>query len=132
MSLYTHFKISDVARQCQDNPDGRFKARTTVVNSQWQEIAERSLRLFATLPYPSPALIAKRMGVSRRTIERRLVRLQATGWLKRLPGNAKEGKLKIRKYDLSGMVKRLQEAVVGEVNQREQYAHLKRELANKH
>src|SRR5438046_2315377 len=36
-----------------------------------------------SLPYPPPSLIARRMGVSRRTIERRLFRLERAGWLKR-------------------------------------------------
>ena len=71
------------------------------------------------LPYPPPALIARRMGVSRRTIERRLFRLQRAGWLERLPADGKDGQPKIRKYDLSGMVRRLQEAAIIGVNQRE-------------
>jgi hypothetical protein len=71
------------------------------------------------LPYPPPTLIARRMGVSRRTIERRLFRLQKAGWVHRLPADGKNGQLKIRKYDLSGMVQRLQEAAVIGVNQRE-------------
>jgi hypothetical protein len=71
------------------------------------------------LPYPPPALIANRMGVSRRTIERRLFRLQKAGWVQRLPADGKDGQPKIRKYDLSGMVQRLQEAAIIGVNQRE-------------
>jgi hypothetical protein len=71
------------------------------------------------LPYPPPALIARRMGVSRRTVERRLFRLQKTGWVKRLPADGMSGQPKVRKYDLSGMVERLQEAAIIAVNQRE-------------
>lgn len=71
------------------------------------------------LPYPPPALMARRMGVSRRTIERRLFALQKAGWLKRLPADRSDGQPKVRKYDLSGMVQRLQEAAIISVNQRE-------------
>lgn len=71
------------------------------------------------LPYPRPALIARRMGVSRRTIERRLFRLEKAGWLKRLPADASDGQPKARKYDLSGTVQRLQQAAIIGVNQRE-------------
>ena len=70
------------------------------------------------LPYPPPALIAQRMGVSRRTVERRLLRLEAKGWLKRLPSVGREGQPKIRKYDLSGMVRRLQDAAMVGLSQR--------------
>ena len=59
------------------------------------------------------------MGVSRRTVERRLFRLQKTGWVKRLPADGMSGQPKVRKYDLSGMVERLQEAAIIAVNQRE-------------
>lgn len=71
------------------------------------------------LPYPSPGLIARRMGVSRRTIERRLFRLQKVGWLKRLPADGSDGQPKTRKFDLSGMVHRLQQAAIIGVAQRE-------------
>jgi hypothetical protein len=72
------------------------------------------------LPYPPPALIAQRMGVSRRTIERRSHRLQKTGWLKRLPATANDDRQpKIRKYDLSGTVEKLQEAAIIGLSQRD-------------
>ena len=73
----------------------------------------------SSLPYPPPALIARRMGVSRRTIERRIFRLQKEGWLKRLSAGSEQG---IRKYDLSGLVERLQQAAVKGLNQRERRA----------
>jgi hypothetical protein len=69
-------------------------------------------------PFPPPTLIAKRMGVSRRTVERRLLKLEAKGWLKRLPAIEKDGNPKIRKYDLSGMAKRLQVAAISNLNYR--------------
>ena len=58
------------------------------------------------LPYPSPTIIANRMGLSKRTIERRLESLQKRGFLKRLP--AEDGER--RRYDLSGMVEKLESA----------------------
>lgn len=77
------------------------------------------------LPYPPPALIARRMGVSRRTIERRLLRLQEAGWLERLPAEGIDGQLVVRKYDLSGMVRRLQHAAIIGLHQRDYQRRLK-------
>jgi DnaD-like protein len=77
------------------------------------------------LPYPPPALIARRMGVSRRTVERRLFRLQKAGWVKRLPAVGMSGQPKVRKYDLSGMGERLQQAAIIGVNQGEYRTRLK-------
>jgi len=71
-----------------------------------------------SLPYPPPALIAKRMGVSRRTVERRISRLQKAGWLTRLPAYATGGEFRSRKYDLSGLVARLQDAAAISLIQR--------------
>ena len=42
------------------------------------------------LPFPPPAVIANRMGVSRRTVERRLERLEREGFLKRVPAEGGE------------------------------------------
>ena len=64
------------------------------------------------LPFPAPSLIANRMGVSRRTVERRIVRLQKGGWLKRLPATGEGARPRVRKYDLSGMVQKLQDAAI--------------------
>jgi hypothetical protein len=71
-----------------------------------------------SLPYPPPALIANRMGVSRRTVERRIFRLQKDGWLKRLPAPEGGEGIKIRKYDLTGLVERLRSAAVTGLGQR--------------
>ena len=57
------------------------------------------------LPFPSPALISQRMGVTRRTIERRLEALERKGFIKRLkPSAPAEGKPKVRKFELTGLV----------------------------
>jgi DNA-binding transcriptional ArsR family regulator len=67
-------------------------------------------------PYPRPTIIAKRMGVSKRTVERRIEKLVKAGLLERLP-LTKEGKL--RQYKLDGLVNRLQGAAAVGLAQRE-------------
>ena len=71
------------------------------------------------LPYPSPAMIATRMGVSRRTVERGIFKMEKAGLLKRLRGEGRQGKLRVRRYDLSGLVQKLQEFALVDVNRRE-------------
>ncbi len=56
------------------------------------------------LPSPSPRILANRMGVSKRTIERRLGDLERREFLQRLPS----GEGIQRKYDLGGLVKKLE------------------------
>jgi hypothetical protein len=58
------------------------------------------------LPYPRPSIIAKRMKVSTRTVERRIAELQKNGFLTRLPSQLKHGKT-VRPYDLTGLVQKL-------------------------
>jgi DNA-binding MarR family transcriptional regulator len=58
-------------------------------------------------PFPRPTIIAKRMGVCKRTVERRIEKLVKAGLLERLP-LTKEGNL--RRYKLDGLVNRLQSA----------------------
>ena len=58
-------------------------------------------------PFPSASIIAKRMGVSRRTVERRLGGLEKKGFIKKLLPS--DGTMR-RRYDLSGMVKKLEPA----------------------
>ena len=67
-------------------------------------------------PFPRPTIIAKRMGVSKRTVERRIEKLVKAGLLERLP-LTKEGNL--RRYKLDGLVKRLQGAAAIGLLQRE-------------
>lgn len=72
------------------------------------------------LPFPSPALISQRMGISRRTVERRLGELERKGLIKRLKASAPaEGKPKVRKFELAGLVKRLETAALTGLAQRE-------------
>ena len=65
------------------------------------------------LPFPTPALMAQRMGISKRTIERRIQNLQKRGFINRLPARAlADGKPKVRKFDLSGLVEKLESAAL--------------------
>lgn len=59
------------------------------------------------LPYPRPSAIANRLGVSTRTVERRIAHMQARGLIVRLPSENRNGRT-VRRYDLSGLVRRLQ------------------------
>ncbi len=81
------------------------------------------------LPFPSPAMIANRMGLSRRTVERRIEALQKRQLLKRLPPQAKqEGEPERRRYELSGFIEQLEKAANIGLAQRE---FVKRKRANK-
>lgn len=60
------------------------------------------------LPYPRLSKLAERMGTTPRTIERRVAALEQTGLLRRLPKERHDG-LAIRRFDLSGLVRQLQE-----------------------
>ncbi len=72
------------------------------------------------LPFPSTGIISQRMGVSRRTIERRLEVLERKGLIKRLkPSAPTEGKPKVRKIELTGLVKKLESAALQGLSQRE-------------
>jgi hypothetical protein len=58
------------------------------------------------LPHPRPSVIARRLGVTTRTVERRIARLQRTGFLKRLESRLKKGRT-VRQFDLAGLVAKL-------------------------
>jgi hypothetical protein len=60
------------------------------------------------LPYPRPSMIAKRIGVSTRTVERRLADLAQRGLVKRLPSETRKDGVAIRRFELSGLVHRLE------------------------
>lgn len=60
------------------------------------------------LPYPRPSVIAKRIGVTPRTVQRRLVELQNKGLIQRLGAERIKGGLSVRRFDLSGLVGRLE------------------------
>jgi hypothetical protein len=70
------------------------------------------------LPFPRPAMIGKRMGVSKRTVERRIEKLVKVGLLERV---ALTGGGNLRGYRLDGLVKRLQEAAQVGLQQRDYF-----------
>jgi hypothetical protein len=69
-------------------------------------------------PFPRATIIASRMGVNKRTIQRRIEKLVKLGFLKRLPLTPEEN---VRRYDLDGLVSRLQDATLIGLNQREYF-----------
>jgi hypothetical protein len=65
----------------------------------------------AELPHPRPTIIANRMGLSKRTVERSLQRLAKLGYIERLPPIKRKDGAMVRPYRLTGLVERLQSAV---------------------
>lgn len=59
-------------------------------------------------PYPRLVTIAQRIGVTPRTVERRISRMEKAKLLRRLPAEKKEKGLSVRRFDLGGIVSRLQ------------------------
>lgn len=60
------------------------------------------------LPFPRLSTLATRLGKSKRTIERTIVKLTNFGYLQHLPSEQLRGQT-IRRFDLSGLINRLQE-----------------------
>lgn len=59
------------------------------------------------LPYPRPLVIAKRIGVKRRTVERHIAKMTERGLLRRLPAERTRGRLSVRRFDLTGLIRQL-------------------------
>jgi hypothetical protein len=59
-------------------------------------------------PYPQPRLLAKRIGVSTRTVERRLESLEERGFLVRHPAEKSPDGFARRRIELTGLVRRLE------------------------
>lgn len=57
-------------------------------------------------PHPRPSVIAARMQVSTRTVERHIEVMEKKKLITRLPSRLKRGKT-VREFDLSGLVRRL-------------------------
>jgi DNA-binding MarR family transcriptional regulator len=68
------------------------------INMHWWEAS--------VLPYPKPSMIAERIGVSRRTVERRLNGMQKAGLIQRLPTEQVRG-TSIKRIRLTGLVEQL-------------------------
>ena len=60
-------------------------------------------------PYPRLSVIAKRMNVTRRTVERRIHKMTRMGLIRRLPSEADHYGRKVRRFDLSGLIDRLKQ-----------------------
>lgn len=58
------------------------------------------------LPYPSKKTLAKRMGVTARTVQRRLAALEAEGFIKRLSRTLKNGGNDSNEYSLDGLIEK--------------------------
>jgi hypothetical protein len=61
------------------------------------------------LPHPRPVTMARRMGVSTRTIERHIERLCKLGYLEWMPSEPRLGGPSIRPFKLDGLVKKLEQ-----------------------
>ena len=62
-------------------------------------------------PHPRPAVIAQRMGTTTRTVERHIGRLSKLGFLKWLPTEQRYDAPSVRRFDLTGLVSKLQKMV---------------------
>lgn len=60
------------------------------------------------LPFPGVNMVARRMGTSRRTVERSLLRLDRLGLVKRTALELRADGSTFRRFDLSGLVARLE------------------------
>jgi hypothetical protein len=70
------------------------------------------------LPHPRPSIIAKRMNVSTRTVERHIEGMEKKGLISRLPSRIKHGKT-VRPFDLSGLVAKLKDFAAVNLERRE-------------
>lgn len=60
-------------------------------------------------PYPRPAVIAQRMGISARTVERHIQRLSDRGLLEWMPWESNGAGPSVRRFNLQGLIEKLQE-----------------------
>ena len=70
------------------------------------------------LPHPRPSVIAKRMNVSTRTVERHIEAMERRGLLKRLPSQIKNGRT-VRPFDLTSLVAQLKNFAAENLRRRE-------------
>jgi DNA-binding MarR family transcriptional regulator len=71
------------------------------------------------LPYPRTSMIANRIGVSVRTVERRIEKMQSTGLIVRHPTEKTPDGLGVRRFDLTGLVERLRKFARANLEMRE-------------
>lgn len=60
------------------------------------------------MPFPRPAAIARRMGVSTRTVERAIKSLEHKELIERKDSEKSENGISIRRFDMRGIVRKLQ------------------------
>jgi len=69
------------------------------------------------MPHPRLSVIAKRMGTSVRTVERRVKKIEQLGYIQRLPSEQKttsDGRqMTVRRFNLDGLVVKLQHLAKG-------------------
>ncbi|HEX4706729.1 MAG TPA: hypothetical protein VH229_03280, partial [Candidatus Udaeobacter sp.] len=75
-------------------------------------------------PYPQPRVLAKRIGVSTRTIERRLESLQQRGFLVRHAAEKSSDGIARRRIELTGLVRRLEAFARAGLAMRQEFALL--------
>lgn len=68
--------------------------------AEWDELGE--------LPTPRLSVLADRIGATQRTVQRLVVKLARAGLVERRPGETCRGRT-VRRFDLSGLQRRLQE-----------------------
>lgn len=73
----------------------------------WEQAPKR-------LPHPRPEQIASRIGTTPRTVQRSINRLTKAGLLKWLPAEQTKQGLRVRKFDIQGLVRALTD-LAGEV-----------------
>lgn len=78
------------------------------------------------MPYPSKRRLADRMGVSEKTIQRAMARLEALGLVKRMARHFSAGGQASNYYDLSGLVARVQEIARDMMEARKEAAETRR------
>lgn len=59
------------------------------------------------LPFPRTEVLAKRTGLSRRTVQRRISQLEAMGLIKRSAKHVDESQRALTEYNLNGLVEKL-------------------------
>ena len=69
-------------------------------------------------PFPRTSVIARRMNVTPRTVERALLNLEKKGLIKKMPSREGPRGLAVRPYDLSGLKARLEKLALRDLERR--------------
>jgi predicted transcriptional regulator len=71
------------------------------------------------LPFPSKKLLADRIGVTPRTIQRRIARMESVGFIKRIERRHPNGGNKTNRYSFDGLIKEAESFAQEELKERE-------------